>query len=218
MALVKEIAKKADVFTENFVPGAVERLGLGYDVVSAINPHIIYAQVKGFGDGRRYEKGLSFDPIAQAAGGAMGVTGERDGRPVKPGPTIGLSATPPLVCRRLSVPSARCCPCARPMHGAHAGWLARCPCGLSAAGSPKGPCCARHLPTKATNWRSRRPKSRRWCSILERTAAGRPGLRQQAGSTGATCARGWSPISPLLPDVLQQGAAFERRRQSALLC
>ncbi len=64
-------------------------MGLGYDVVSAINPSIIYAQVKGFGDGSPYEKGLSFDPIAQAAGGAMSITGERDGRPVKPGPTIG---------------------------------------------------------------------------------------------------------------------------------
>ncbi|MBV8336918.1 MAG: CoA transferase, partial [Alphaproteobacteria bacterium] len=51
LALVKEMVKKADVFTENFAPGAVERLGLGYDVVSGINPSIIYAQVKGFGDG-----------------------------------------------------------------------------------------------------------------------------------------------------------------------
>src|SRR6058998_1108702 len=93
LALVKEMVKKADVFTENFAPGAVERLGLGYDVVSAINPGIIYAQVKGFGDGSPYEKGLSFDPIAQAAGGAMSITGERDGRPIKPGPTIGDTGT-----------------------------------------------------------------------------------------------------------------------------
>jgi crotonobetainyl-CoA:carnitine CoA-transferase CaiB-like acyl-CoA transferase len=93
LALVKEMVKKADVFAENFAPGAVERLGLGYDVVSAINPSVIYAQVKGFGDGSPYEKGLSFDPIAQAAGGAMSITGERDGRPVKPGPTIGDTGT-----------------------------------------------------------------------------------------------------------------------------
>ena len=93
LALVKEMAKKADVFAENFAPGAVERLGLGYDVVSAINPGIIYAQVKGFGDGSPYEIGLSFDPIAQAAGGAMSITGERDGRPIKPGPTIGDTGT-----------------------------------------------------------------------------------------------------------------------------
>src|SRR5580693_1802016 len=93
LALVKEMVKKPDVFTENFAPGAVERLGLGYDVVSGINPSIIYAQVKGFGDGSPFEKGLSFDPIAQAAGGAMSITGEKDGRPVKPGPTIGDTGT-----------------------------------------------------------------------------------------------------------------------------
>jgi len=93
LALVKEMAKRADVFTENFAPGAVERLGLGYDVISGINPSIIYAQVKGFGDGSPFEKGLSFDPIAQAAGGAMSITGEKDDRPVKPGPTIGDTGT-----------------------------------------------------------------------------------------------------------------------------
>src|SRR5690349_22719303 len=93
LALVKDMAKQADVFTENFAPGAVERLGLGYDVVSAINPGIIYAQIKGFGAGSPYEKGLAFDPIAQAAGGAMSITGEPGGKPIKPGPTIGDTGT-----------------------------------------------------------------------------------------------------------------------------
>src|SRR5215469_3648004 len=93
LALVKEMAKQADVFTENFAPGAVERLGLGYDVVSALNPRIIYAQVKGFGTGMPYEKGLSFDPVAQATGGAMSITGEPGGRPIKPGCTIGDTGT-----------------------------------------------------------------------------------------------------------------------------
>jgi len=101
LALVKEMVKKADVFTENFAPGAVERLGLGYDVVSAINPAIIYAQVKGFGDGSPHEKGLAFDPIAQAAGGAMSVTGERDGRPIR-------SAIRALGCCWRSASSVRC--------------------------------------------------------------------------------------------------------------
>src|SRR5258708_665619 len=93
LALVKDMALKADVFTENFAPGAVERLGLGYDVVTALNPRIIYAQVKGFGAGSPYEKGLCFDPIAQACGGAMSIPGERDGPPIKPGPTIGDTGT-----------------------------------------------------------------------------------------------------------------------------
>ncbi|MGH7061836.1 MAG: CaiB/BaiF CoA transferase family protein, partial [Stellaceae bacterium] len=93
LALVKDLAKKADVFTENFGPGTIEKLGLGYDVVSGLNPRIIYAQVKGFGAGSPYENGLCFDPIAQAVGGAMSITGERDRPPQKPGPTIGDTGT-----------------------------------------------------------------------------------------------------------------------------
>jgi crotonobetainyl-CoA:carnitine CoA-transferase CaiB-like acyl-CoA transferase len=93
LALVKEMVKHADVFIENFAPGAIERLGLGHDVVSAINPKILYAQIKGFGDGSPYENGLAFDPIAQAAGGAMSITGELGGKPIKPGPTIGDTGT-----------------------------------------------------------------------------------------------------------------------------
>ena len=93
LALVKELAKKADVFTENFGPGVIERLGLGYDVLSALNPRLVYAQVKGFGAGSPYENGLCFDPIAQAVGGAMSITGEPGGKPLKPGPTIGDTGT-----------------------------------------------------------------------------------------------------------------------------
>jgi crotonobetainyl-CoA:carnitine CoA-transferase CaiB-like acyl-CoA transferase len=104
LALVKDMVLKADVFAENFAPGAVERLGLGYDVVSALNPRIIYAQVKGFGAGSPYEKGLCFDPIAQACGGAMSITGEPGGRPIKPGPTIGDTGTGMLLA--LSIVSA----------------------------------------------------------------------------------------------------------------
>jgi crotonobetainyl-CoA:carnitine CoA-transferase CaiB-like acyl-CoA transferase len=91
--LVKALVRKADVFIENFAPGAVERLGLGADVVRAINPAIIYAQVKGFGTGSPFEKNLAFDMIAQASGGTMAITGEPDGPPLKPGPTIGDTGT-----------------------------------------------------------------------------------------------------------------------------
>ena len=93
LALVKELAKKADVFIENFAPGAIERLGLGADVLRAINPSLIYCQVKGFGEGSPYEKNLAFDMIAQACGGTMSITGERDGRPLKPGPSLGDTGT-----------------------------------------------------------------------------------------------------------------------------
>src|SRR5262245_37874969 len=80
--LVKDMVKSADVFAENLAPGTIERLGLGYDVLKAINPGIIYCQVKGFGEGSPYEKSLAFDMIAQAAGGTMSVTGEPGQRPV----------------------------------------------------------------------------------------------------------------------------------------
>jgi crotonobetainyl-CoA:carnitine CoA-transferase CaiB-like acyl-CoA transferase len=93
LALVKELARKADVMIENMAPGTIERLGLGYDVIRAINPGIIYAQVKGFGEGSPYERNLAFDMIAQACGGTMSVTGERDGPPCKPGPSLGDTGT-----------------------------------------------------------------------------------------------------------------------------
>jgi formyl-CoA transferase len=93
LALVKDMAKKADVFVENFAPGAIERLGLGYDVVREINPGIVYAQVKGFGTGGPFENNLAFDMIAQATGGVMSITGERDGPPLKPGVTLGDTGT-----------------------------------------------------------------------------------------------------------------------------
>jgi len=93
LALVKEMLKKADVTVENMAPGTIERLGLGYDVLKAINPGIIYCQVKGFGEGSPYEKSLAFDMIAQAAGGTMSVTGEPGQAPVKPGCTIGDTGT-----------------------------------------------------------------------------------------------------------------------------
>jgi crotonobetainyl-CoA:carnitine CoA-transferase CaiB-like acyl-CoA transferase len=93
LALVKELLRQADVCVENFAPGTVERLGLGYDVVRALNPRIIYCQVKGFGEGSEYENNLAFDMIAQACGGTMSVTGEPDGPPIKPGISLGDTGT-----------------------------------------------------------------------------------------------------------------------------
>ena len=93
LQIVKDLVKNADVMIENFAPGAIERLGLGYDVVKTINPSIIFCQIKGFGTGSPFEKGLAFDMIAQACGGLMSVTGEEDGPPCKPGATIGDTGT-----------------------------------------------------------------------------------------------------------------------------
>ena len=93
LEIVKDLARKADVFMENFAPGAIERLGLGYDVLSKLNPGIIYGQVKGFGEGSPYENNLAFDMIAQACGGTMSITGQPDGPPAKPGTTLGDTGT-----------------------------------------------------------------------------------------------------------------------------
>jgi formyl-CoA transferase len=93
LQLVKDLAAKADVLVENFAPGAIERLGLGAGVIRALNPSIIYCQVKGFGEGSPYEKNLAFDMIAQACSGIMSTTGELDGRPLKPGPSLGDTGT-----------------------------------------------------------------------------------------------------------------------------
>src|SRR5213080_5007037 len=93
LEIVKQMLAKADVTVENMAPGTIERLGLGYDEVKKINPRIIYCSIQGFGTGSKYEKGLAFDMIAQAAGGMISVTGEADRPPVKPGPSFGDTGT-----------------------------------------------------------------------------------------------------------------------------
>lgn len=91
--MLRNMIPQADIFIENFGPGVIERLGFSYEEVSALNPRIIYAQVKGFGRGSPFENYLSFDMIGQATGGVMSITGEPDGRPIKPGVTLGDTGT-----------------------------------------------------------------------------------------------------------------------------
>ena len=93
LEIVKDMLRQADVTAENMAPGTIERLGLGYDEVKKLNPGIIYCQIKGFGEGSPYAKGLAFDMIAQAAGGPISVTGEPDRPPVKPGLSFGDTGT-----------------------------------------------------------------------------------------------------------------------------
>jgi formyl-CoA transferase len=92
-ALLRRLIEHGDVFIENFAPGAIDRLGFSYDDVAGINPRIIYAQIKGFPTEGPYGQFLSFDMIAQAAGGAFSLTGEPDGPPLKPGPNVGDTGT-----------------------------------------------------------------------------------------------------------------------------
>lgn len=91
--LFKQVIAKSDVLVENFGPGALDRLGLGYEVLAKINPRLIYATIKGFGTYGPYSGFKSFEPIAQAMGGAMCVTGFPDNPPTYIFPAIGDSGT-----------------------------------------------------------------------------------------------------------------------------
>jgi formyl-CoA transferase len=92
-ALLLRMLPKFDVFVQNYGPGVVERLDLGYERLAGVHPPLIYAQVKGFGSSGPYAKYKSYDMIAQAAAGAFSVTGFPDGPPLCPGPTTGDSGT-----------------------------------------------------------------------------------------------------------------------------
>jgi formyl-CoA transferase len=87
-----ELIKKFDILSENFSLGTLESLGFGWERLHEINP-LIYLTVKGFGTYGQYSKYKSFDMIAQAAGGAMALTGTATTPPLKPGPTIGDTGT-----------------------------------------------------------------------------------------------------------------------------
>ena len=93
-AVVRRLAASADVFVENYRPGALDRMGLGYEALAKVNPRLVYASVSGFGlDGPYRDRG-GFDLIAQAMSGIMSFTGEvGSDRPVAAGvPLSDLNA------------------------------------------------------------------------------------------------------------------------------
>lgn len=86
--IVKELVKKADVVTENFKPGTMEKLGIGYEVLKEINPKIIFASTSGFGQTGPYSNRPAYDGVIQAMGGIMSITGQKGGEPTRVGPSI----------------------------------------------------------------------------------------------------------------------------------
>jgi crotonobetainyl-CoA:carnitine CoA-transferase CaiB-like acyl-CoA transferase len=87
-ALLFEMAKHADVLLENFSPGTMDGLGVGWSVMHALNPRLIYATGTGFGISGPDRDNLAMDLTIQAASGIMSVTGAPDGPPMKAGPTL----------------------------------------------------------------------------------------------------------------------------------
>ena len=86
--VLKRLAQSADVLTENYRKGALDRLGLGFDALHALNPALIYCSISGYGrTGPAADKG-GFDLIAQGVSGLMSITGEPGGAPVKVGSPV----------------------------------------------------------------------------------------------------------------------------------
>ncbi|SEE76959.1 Crotonobetainyl-CoA:carnitine CoA-transferase CaiB [Rhizobiales bacterium GAS191] len=90
---LKALVRDADALVENFRAGVMERFGLGYEVLQAINPRLVYGSLRGFGDPRTgaspYVDWPAYDVVAQAMGGAMAITGPDPVTPTKIGPGIG---------------------------------------------------------------------------------------------------------------------------------
>ena len=83
--IFRSLAKDADVVVENFTPGVMERFGLGYEDIKAINPGIVYCSISGFGQTGPYRSRPAYDQIMQGISGLMSITGEPDGEPQKVG-------------------------------------------------------------------------------------------------------------------------------------
>ena len=79
--IVRALAKRADVFAQNFRPGVIERLGLGYDELSRDNPALVYLSISGFGEHGPYAEKSAYDPVVQAYGGLAATQAGRDGPP-----------------------------------------------------------------------------------------------------------------------------------------
>lgn len=90
--VLERLVKKCDVLVENFAPGALDRMGFGWERIQELNPRMIMASVKGFGPGP-YEDCKVYENVAQCAGGSASTTGFHDGLPLVTGAQIGDSGT-----------------------------------------------------------------------------------------------------------------------------
>ena len=87
--ILKALVKKADILLENYRPGVMDKLGLGYDVLKEINPRLIYGALSGFGSYGPYSQRPGYDIVSQGMGGLMSVTGAKGGEPTRSGNAMG---------------------------------------------------------------------------------------------------------------------------------
>ena len=88
-SILKKLACKSDVLLENYRPGVMDHLGVGYDVLHEINPRLIYAELSGFGSYGPYRQRPGYDIISQGMGGLMSITGAPGGEPTRCGNAMG---------------------------------------------------------------------------------------------------------------------------------
>jgi crotonobetainyl-CoA:carnitine CoA-transferase CaiB-like acyl-CoA transferase len=88
LKIILELARRADVVLENFVPGVADRLGLGYAALSTANPAVVYASVSGYGQDGPYARRPGYNTIAMGMSGLMALTGQPGDPPTRPGGSI----------------------------------------------------------------------------------------------------------------------------------
>ncbi|XP_004396169.1 PREDICTED: succinate--hydroxymethylglutarate CoA-transferase [Odobenus rosmarus divergens] len=91
--IIKELAAVCDVFVENYVPGKLSAVGLGYEDIDKIAPHIVYCSITGYGQTGPLSQRAGYDAVASAVSGLMHITGPEDGDPVRPGVAMTDLAT-----------------------------------------------------------------------------------------------------------------------------
>ncbi|XP_077952563.1 succinyl-CoA:glutarate CoA-transferase isoform X8 [Gasterosteus aculeatus] len=93
VGVIQELAAVCDVLVENFLPGKLPRLGLGYEQLCAVNPGLVYCSISGYGQTGPRAQSPGYDSIASAVSGMMHITGSEDGEPVRPGVAMTDLAT-----------------------------------------------------------------------------------------------------------------------------
>ncbi|KAM7121204.1 succinyl-CoA:glutarate CoA-transferase isoform 3-T3 [Molossus nigricans] len=91
--IIKELAAVCDVFVENYIPGKLSAMGLGYEDIDKIAPHIVYCSITGYGQTGPLSQRAGYDAVASAISGLMNITGPEDGDPVRPGVAMTDLAT-----------------------------------------------------------------------------------------------------------------------------